>query len=71
MTTKTKIFLIISTLLVSLAAYAGSYYRVTLGVTPSCQTGATMTTSVWAEGEFGACDVAKNHPFNYCCAVEK
>ena len=52
-------------------AYAGANYEVTLGVRPGCTSGATMTTTVWAEGEFAACDVAKNSTFMYCCGVKK
>ena len=71
MNIKTKLLLIGLALLFSFVVYAGSYYRVLLGVTPGCQTGSTMEPSVWAEGEFAACDIAKSHPFDYCCRVIK
>ncbi len=51
------------------SAYAGANFKVTLGVTPGCQSGATMTTVVWAEGSFAACDIAKNKTFEYCCGA--
>ena len=65
-----KIFLI-SILTITSAVYAGQYYKVVLGVYPGCDSGAIMTTSVWAEGSFAACDIAKRNEttFKYCCSV--
>lgn len=75
MNLKTK--MAISTALIGVAtiAYAGAYYEVTVGVTPGCASGATVTRTVWSEGAFGACDVAveksSSTSFKYCCAVKE
>lgn len=64
-----KLILLVVAFIITGAAYAGAYYRVTTGVDPGCRTGATMTKSVWAEGAFAACDIAKDNTFKYCCGA--